>query len=318
MKQLFPHPIFFLLLLSFWACEEIEQDELDKRKVVLTAPTDQLITTNLSHTFLWEEVEKAEGYVLQIAQPSFKEIQQFVLNVDLPETTYDYTLAPGIYEWRVKAYNNISETDFTTYTIKVDSSLSLSGAKVILVSPAAGFVTSNDEISFSWQSIDVATTYRVEIRSPNWDNGARVFDPIFTSVPSISLLDFDGEEGDFAWAVQAENDFSKSVFSDPRSFTIDFTAPATPGLTKPIDNAILNDSVVQMQWVRPGENGSPISDSVFIYTDQNETNLIRSALVNVTSLTDTFNFGTYYWKVRSYDAAGNKSAYSISRSFRVQ
>jgi hypothetical protein len=315
-------PYFYTFLISLLlfasACEEIVQDEIDKEKVRIIAPTDSLSTTLLSHTFLWEPVEKAEGYILQMATPSFKEVQELVLNEQLEETVYEFTLSPGKYEWRVKAYNNISETEFTTYYLSIDSSLNLNGAKVILSEPADNHATNQKSMSFSWQNIAVADEYRFEVRSPDWATGSPIFTPVFTTAATTGNIDFSELEGSYEWAVQAENSFSKSDFSTPRKIVFDFTAPGTPGLSQPTDGGSSTDSTIVFQWSRPSSDGSAIQDSLYIYTDKNQTNLLRSALVNATTKTDSFGDGTYYWKVRSIDAAGNKSAYSQLWSFTIQ
>ena len=307
-----------IVVLLFFACEEIEQDELDNDRVNIIAPTDSLATTILSHTFLWEPVKKADGYILQIATPSFNQIQQLILNQDVTETSYDFTLSPGKYEWRVKAYNNISETPYRTYFLSIDSSLNLGGAQVILSSPDDFFTTSNTTFTISWQGIASADEYRLEIRSPDWETGTLVINPVLTSQTSFTNTDFTYGEGDYAWSVAAENGFSKSGFSTPRHFTVDFTAPGTPTLVSPLNSATLADSVVTFQWSRPSDSGSPITDSLFIFTDVNETNLLRSHEVNATSKIDSFPTGIYYWKVRSTDAAGNQSSFSSFNSFTRQ
>ena len=230
--------LYSILLWSFLftSCEEVIQEELDDQRVQIVSPTDELVTTILAHHFLWEKVDHAEGYVFQLAAPSFQEIQQLIVNEERTELSYDYTLSPGKYEWRVKAFNNISETPFTTFSITIDSTLDLGSAQVVLKDPADGFITNNPLLNWSWNKIAIADDYLLEVRTPDWANGTNAINPVTTENSTYSNSDALAE-GTYAWSVAAKNDFSISPFSAPRTFTIDLTSPASPTPTSPANNA---------------------------------------------------------------------------------
>jgi len=80
----------------------------------------------------------------------------------------------------------------------------------------------------------------------------------------------------------------------------------------------LTDTINTLFWNRGTETGSSITDSLYIYNDSLMTNLNTGIYTTGTSYSDSLGVGSYFWRVRSIDAATNKSNYSALNKFTIQ
>lgn len=308
--------LLFVLTISISSCKDVFEEDLAKKTVTINSPQNGLQTTNSTQVFWWEPVEGAMKYNLQIVSPAFINIQKLILDTNVTVCKFEFTLTPGLYEWRVKAYNSSSYTSYTTYSLQVDSTADLSAQQIVLIAPGSSFATNQTGVLFSWYELYNADDYRFELRTPDW-NGNLVINPVITTYDTLNLT---LEEGTYAWGVQAHNSTSNSPFST-RVITIDLTNPNIPLLSYPAANVTINDSAltastIAFGWVRGVNAGSAIHDSLYIASDSLFSTIFDSALLTDTTYSKSFTTaGNYYWKVRSYDVAGNKSNYSVTRKF---
>jgi len=315
--------IYFILIIValFLSCDDFFEEELDDKTVTLIAPSDALSTSNSSFTFWWDEVDGASKYNLQIVSPDFNGIEKLVLDTNITNTQFEVQLYPGDFEWRVKAFNGASETSFTTYSLKVDSSLNLSGANVLLSSPADFTATKDTNIDFSWEQVYNATDYTIKIRKGSWDNGeGELLDETDNSTTyAYEFID----DGTYIWGVMATNGNFSSQYSK-REITIDREVPDVPNQTSPDHGETIMDNSVIFNWTRNSDSGSPILEEIVIGTDSTFNSGIIKEISGL-DLTHTENFSVpegssekYYWKIRSIDAAGNESAFTDFRRFTVK
>jgi hypothetical protein len=193
----------------------------------------------------------------------------------------------------------------------IDSSANLTSQQVVLLTPTLNYATNNITQVFKWYELYNANDYRFEIRSPDW-NGQLVYNPEIIEGSEISLT---LNEGFYEWGVQAQNNSSSSAFTT-RKLIIDLTNPVSPTLVSPSNGDTLTATTANFKWKRGINTGSAISDSFYIASDTGFTNIKVNALVADTTYTWTsVQNGTYYWKVKSIDAAGNKSGYSSRFKF---
>jgi len=319
LKKIFlkiPGLVVFTGLITLTTCEAIFEKNLEGEEVFLIIPLDNLTTGLAAQTFWWDRVDGAEGYNLQIVTPSFDSILRLVVDTNTINDRYETNLYPGVYQWRVRAYNYSSSTDYYGRTITILNTFDLSNQQVVLKSPGINLITNDTSIRFEWFEMNNATDYRFELKYDSW-NGDYVINPLITTESSL-ILDLD--ESQYAWGVQAQNQNSASQFSF-RTFMVDTTRPAIPLLIKPLQNDTTLSHEVLFQWSRPDTTGSPIKDSLLISQDSLFTGegYSRYFFTQNTSQTTTLDAsGKYFWRVRSVDAAGNLGAYSQTRKFTIQ
>jgi len=311
----------FSIIATIIGCKDIIEDDLSDRTITINAPLNGLVTTTLTHTFWWNKIEYATKYQLQIVSPSFIAVEKLILDTNISTNQFQYTLTPDTFEWRVRAYNNSSTTAFVTYTIIIDSTANLDGQQVVLISPVANFATNQLTQAFKWYELYNADDYRFEIRSPDW-NGSLVYNPVITAYDTIS---FTLPEGSYTWGVQAQNVTSSSQFST-RTLIIDNTNPNIPTLQSPVNGATVYDSTLTnstiiFRWKRGYDSGSTIHDSLYLAKDSIFSIANTELAISLTDTTYSYPMqttGTYYWKVKSIDAAGNKSSFCTKWKFVYQ
>ena len=316
MKKLF----FSLLVLSaiIWGCKkDFVVADISKKTITINAPANNTETTLNTITFWWNALDGAEQYNLQIVKPDFTKAVQLLLDTNVTVTKYNFSFKPGNYQWRIKGINAGHSTAYQVFNIQIDTTSDLSEQHVNLLSPASGATIGSTLVTLSWSSISVAKKYRVQI------NSGVLLDT--TLVGKISLTyPFHATQNSntaYTWDVKAINDFSESQFNAaPSSFTVDLKGPTTPQYISPVDGGTIT-STDTLKW----KDAVDVKyDSLYVYYDSTYTNFDGykvdvnykpvSELALVPNLTGSF----YSWKVRSFDAYGNASPYSLKRKFRVK
>ncbi len=112
--------------LGLCACEDIlEVPDISNQQVTLLAPLNGTVVNDSVVRFSWGEVMDTEGYVVQVARPTFENAAQFVIDTTIViDSTFvgarlSTTLSNATYEWRVKAFNSGFETEFFSSRFEV-------------------------------------------------------------------------------------------------------------------------------------------------------------------------------------------------------
>jgi hypothetical protein len=299
--------LFFASLIS---CESFFNEDISNESVIIIAPVnDALLETNPIF-FDWEEVEFATDYKLQIARPDFANAVQLVADTLLRSNTYSQELEPASYEWRINARNADYETNYATGFFRSTSDAVFANKVVSLITPLDNSLQNVNNIELEWNSVEDATEYRVQVEDANM----MILDRNINSLTlSENLID-----GIFTWRVRASNGAENTSYTSA-TFTIDTQAPSNATLLTPIDGNIENDNSINFTWTAAAASGTTEVDSIYIYQDQALLNLEFKELANANrSHVASVPIGnTYYWRIKSFDAAGNESNFSSVFSFLV-
>ncbi|MGZ6539705.1 MAG: hypothetical protein ACXVEB_15120, partial [Bacteroidia bacterium] len=240
-----------------YGCQDIIEINLSHKSVSIIAPLNNTVTSNSSQLFIWDEVKGADHYQLQIVRPDFATLQQFIVDTNVYTTQFTFSLQPGTYQWRLRAKNNSSQTEYVTYNLKIDSTLNLSGQTVTLTSPADNFYTNSYIHTFTWQTLSNATNYVFQILS----SGSVINTQSTTGTTASYTFT---AEGTYQWRVFAQDASSSSNYST-RNIYIDMTSPPAPTLTFPLANDTASNPVM-LAW---NSDLSSVNDSVLVYSDTN-------------------------------------------------
>lgn len=297
--------IFSLLI---WSCEDFIEPNINKKEVTLNSPLDMDTLTG-TVAFWWEEVESATHYNLQIVENSFASPVQLVLDSNIADNVFSIQLTEGLYEWKLSAQNNTSQTEYKSRSFYVIKSSDLVDETITLTSPQNNYNSNSLNQRFKWSTLLYADNYELEII----DN----FEDVFAYEATINdTLTIALNEGIYTWRVKAKNTTSETGFSTSRTILIDNTAPTNPIQIDPINNSVDTSSTVTFSW-NQGTSLSDITDTVYIYSDSLIT-IYETLYTTDTSFDYDFSsLGTYFWRVRSGDAAGNTSDYSDTRKFII-
>jgi hypothetical protein len=303
-----PNYSILLLALVLFSCSDIIEKNLDNESVVLIAPGNGLNTTIATNQYIWNALDGALEYNMQIATPDFNQVQRMILDTTLSLNKFNFTLSPGSYEWRVKALNGSSETPYSSFLLVIDSTADLSSMPLILISPPNLAVTSNTLIEYRWYGIEIAEGYRLEIT--NSDGLNEIFiDQTFTD----DVVPIQMEEGNYDWRVYASNSTpSVSNWSETRTITIDLTPPTTPILNYPTVSSTVQDTIFEFLFQSGIDNLTETYDSLWVSTNVLFASPIRQVKIESNqSYSDSLGIGTYYWRVKTIDLAGNGTMSSV-------
>lgn len=307
------HVMFYVCMLISVGCSEVFEVQLQSIDISLLMPQDNLITPVVSQLFWWEEVKGATQYRIQIVSPSFDSIYSLISDKFIDSNKFEITLNPGKYQWRVKALNSATESDWFVRSLTIDSTLDLSFQTLLLALPVNQDTGNSMIKTFSWYLIYSADAYSYEIWKPNL-SGVQVASG---STGDNSFSFTVNSEGSYLWRARAENNMSVSAYSS-RTFYVDTTAPLTSNLIAPLDKDTVSAGDVVFSWLRNLDNGSSLRDSVVIAEDSTFTTVIFNNSIITTSLTANLNAGGYYWKLITKDKAGNQSNQSPIRVVYIQ
>lgn len=113
-----------LILIQFFAgCGIIFEDDISEESIYMIIPFDGLESDSQDQIFWWEPVNGAIRYNMQMVTGSFSFPEVLVADTNIAGEKFEVQLSPGLYEWRIMAWNNYSETDYTYGTLTIRDTL---------------------------------------------------------------------------------------------------------------------------------------------------------------------------------------------------
>ena len=215
------HYLLILAALFLCACEDIiGVEDISEETVVTLAPANEAVLTQDSVVFSWDTMEDAEAYRIQVARPAFENATQIVLDSLVTSSSFSQVLESGEYHWRVRAENSGYTSRYTTNSFTINGvSEDISSAQVQLLAPAEGLVfTTSETITFSWESVQGANSYTLQVASPNFESASLIVEDTNQTQTTFSIDNLDANS--YEWRVRAENSEYQTLFST-QSFTVE-------------------------------------------------------------------------------------------------
>lgn len=252
----------------------------------LVAPADNTVVNEPEAftTVSWTRVETAERYrvlIQDITQPNtptrvlleIYPLSSPLLNCD--DETCALTVSASVqsalrdnhtYRWRVMAMNALGRSNSAPLSFRAD----IPGAPTLIFPANNSIINAPDDINIMrWSQINTATSYLLTVRNRTQpDNPVEIFRQVYalgnpalvcdvgvcTLTAPSALLDKLRNQRQYDWRVQARNNDGRSNSAFSR-FRTDFPPPSKPGLTLPVNNAVLNDpsQLELLQWTNGGD-----------------------------------------------------------------
>ena len=153
-----------LVLFCFISCDEIVNEKnISTQTVNILAPTNNAQFNSTSVTFSWDLLADATEYRIQIAKPNFSNATEIILDTKITESSLTKQLNVGTYEWRIKALNGSSETQYVTRSFTIVSNDNFEDNVVVLQTPIDNLRSNSSSQNLSWSSIIGATSYQVQV-----------------------------------------------------------------------------------------------------------------------------------------------------------
>jgi hypothetical protein len=177
----------------------------------------------------------------------------------------------------------------------------------VLNNPSNDLKSNSVNQTLSWNAIIGATSYQLQI----FDNASTLL--VDQTLATTSYL-HTFPEGSFTWKVRASNGTDTTLYSS-RNILIDTTLPNVPTLTTPTNASTTTSTNISFNWNRTPISGSQEFDSLYVYSNVALTSLVLKKRVTNPHSETILDNGTYYWRMKSFDQAGNQSAVSSTFSF---
>ncbi len=202
----------------------------------------------------------------------------------------------------------------------------ISEKQVQLLAPSNGSVITDNTINLNWIELEDILSYKIQIAQPNFENATQILldsvikkDTALTVLPTqinnLVLLN-----GNYEWRIKASNGSFETLYNTA-SFNIDGDAnldivpPITPDLTTPANTSTVSGTEISFAWTRANIAGTAEKDSIYIFTDADTNDLHVKGLGANKAFTTNLEANTYYWYVKAFDEAGNKSNVSATFNF---
>jgi CSLREA domain-containing protein len=285
---------------------------------IQTLPANNGFSTDTTPAFSWAAWTGATRYQLQVSsQSNFSStvIQFNTLNASTLSHSSLTVLGNGTYYWRVNIDTGsgfVISPFYFTVTISPTPA-----AAPLLTSPTLGLLTNDNTPAFAWAA-SVSTlgqpySYQIQI-----DNNSNFSSPeVDTVTASTNYTSPVLADGLYYWRLRTLNTFSVGgIYSASRSFTIDTTAPLAPVLSLPALNANVTTARPNFTWLAAvGANRYRIQ----VDNDSDFSSPIIDIESATTSYLSTLSLpqGSYYWRLKSRDAALNWGNFGTERSFKL-
>jgi len=258
----------------------------------------------------------------------------FVASGSEASVSVDPPLAAGSYTWRARARDSAGNaSDWSSpraFTVEVPPPSNRPPAVPELLAPADG------------ATVSPAPTLRVRLADPDNDQVQAVIE-IYSGTDKVRTLETgfvaSGSEasvsvdpplaaGNYTWRARARDSAGNaSNWSSPRAFTVEVPPPsnrppAVPELLAPADGATVSPAPTlrvrladpdndQVQAVIEIRNASGVARTL-------ETGFVASGSEASVSVDPPLAAGSYSWRARARDSAGNASNWSSPRAFTVE
>lgn len=285
---------------------------------ILKAPANKAVmvtSTTARPAFSWTAVSGATGYKLKI-EKNVDGIKNPQLEKELLKVT-SYTLSSlealpiGKYEWSMCVKKGGVCSDYTqAYAFTVTPK---PPTVPVLLTPASGLFTNDRTPELTWSSSTNAVKYEVQISKTSSFailEQTEILDNVLTYIATEML------DGIHYWRVRAINNLDvPGPWSTAKSLTVDTVAPSAPTLSTPTIDAVVHGTPKYSWLAVTGakyyqlEYASTADFSNVVYTSAEQTYLYLTPPQQV--------LGSFYWHVRSKDAAGNLGGWSAYRQITI-
>ncbi len=204
----------------------------------------------------------------------------------------------------------LSGTDtFDIFLTKLDVHASTI-APPALASPASGKKTNDKTPTFTWNAVDGGYQYRLQISRNN--TFSTLVRNALVLPGKLTFTTTALNDGQYYWRVAAY-DAGKNIgaWSNTRTFTVDTVKPAAPVLTSPANNATIKGIPTYIWKSAAGAKYYQVS---YATNATFTSGVVTSSWLTVLQYKPAAQAkGTYWWRVRAKDAAGNIGSWSAVR-----
>ncbi|WP_034228969.1 fibronectin type III domain-containing protein [Aquimarina pacifica] len=169
----------------------------------------------------------------------------------------------------------------------------LSEKEIVILAPTEGAAVENTSTTFSWEEVDQATEYRLQLAQPNFENASQI---LVDTTMAVSNFSMELLKNTYQWRIRAQNGSSATPYALANFSVIeieDFSAREVI-LTTPEDDLITSTSEQTLEW-------QSVADALLYRVqllDEDEA-VITEETTTSTEISATFSEGVTQWQVRA-------------------
>lgn len=275
-------------------------------KVELILPLHQQQLVDIPLQFVWEEVDNAEVYELQILNQDGEVVltESSISETSVQVTELDFNTS---YSWKVRAQNNYGYgawSDVYTFTTKPPVP-----EQTTLLNPADSTENVSTSPVLSWSQSEFAYSYNIQVSLAS-DFSSLIYSDSSLTQNNAQLTGLSANTV-YYWRVKAVNISGESEWSDVHSFTT--SSLVTPVALNPVNdekNVSLSAALIWSQSVN--------ADNYTLQLSEHENFRIKAELTDLTDTLLTTDLlkknKRYFWRVRAHSGE-ESSEWSATSSF---
>jgi hypothetical protein len=278
---------------------------------VLVSPADAAVNQPVSLTLTWNKIAIASSYYVQVASDTaFATVVASDSTLTDTVKTVSALSNSTTYYWRVRAKNTVGVSSWTVR--RSFTTIIASPTAPTLVSPADAAASQPVSLTLLWRKIAVAASYYYQVAT---DTGfATIVSSDSTLTDTTTAVSGLVNNTTYYWRARSKNAAGVSTWSGRRSFTTIVASSSVPALVSPADGATSQPLSLTLMWRKIAVATSyyyQVATDTGFGTLKASDSTLTDTTVTVSGL---LNYTTYYWRVRSKNAAG-ASSWSARRSF---
>ena len=202
------------------ACDDIFEENISDDLVLLVAPSDGVEVDSGSVTFLWELLDGATDYELQVFSPDFQAPANVHADTIVSENSFTTALGVGDYAWGVRALNSAYSTEFSVNNFVVVAGATapdISESSVVLRSPVDNASIDSGSVVFLWDEVLNASQYRLQLVTPSFEAITSILTDTLTEELNFSTV---LDSGQYQWRVQGINTASSTDLGETRTLLV--------------------------------------------------------------------------------------------------
>ncbi|NQY30183.1 MAG: hypothetical protein HRT69_12025 [Flavobacteriaceae bacterium] len=315
--------IISIFLIALISCDDVLEEDISDSNITVTAPLEGDTVVSNTVIFQWNSLNDADEYRVQVNNAS----NVIVLDSLVPTNSFTYPLIPGNYSWRVRGENFAYQTGYTfPVNFTMEALEDMTNQIVVLNTPSDNFYTNTSSgHTVTWTGITTADSYTLEL-----DKDVLGVINTLDTFENLTAVTFDidssylTDDAIYTWKIKALNvaTDTETIYST-RTILLDTQAPGVATLESPSDDATENQSSpVVFDWTNEVDTGTVQSSitSVLEIASNSDFTIIEEVYPPSASTTKSHTFtntGDYYWRVKNFDAAGNESSYTATRTVTI-
>lgn len=297
---------------------ELTVDKNAPSTPILKYPAKDSVIQQTEIEFSWLQTEIQATYQFQVFDQA--DVNEPIIDKEINDTTCFVKFAgDGKYYWKVRAIDKASNIGpySALYPFTIKKSPPFSERKVEVIIPGGGAIIKEKQVSFLWNLIDGATRYHIQIVSPSFTNPERLLldEWVETNKYTANLA------GGLYEARIMATDGNSQTDHTTVSFSVNNQALSIPVLVSPRHRTGLSDFNITFNWQNADETDQGELSYVWELSKVDNGTTILMATSKTTSNSFSYSFasgGTFQWRVKAVDQAGNTSAYSSIWEFYLE